>query len=219
MSTQKLARTLVDNRWFVIPYLLYLAMGAAAMQFWRKEELFLFFNSNRANWADGFFALYTHVGDGLFFLVVITLLTLIQLGRGALGAATFAASGLTVLFLKFLIFPDALRPLGFFGSSEFVETAQHIELAVFNSFPSGHASTAFAMFLMLAMMSRKNYLGFLFFLAALLVNYSRVYLGQHFFEDVYFGSIIGATAAVVIRLTCGHWMEQTWAQKSLLRKG
>ncbi len=218
MTTQKLARTLVDNRWFVIPYLLYLAMGAAAMQLWTKDELFFYFNSKRADWADGFFALYTHVGDGLFFVAVIILLTLQHLGRGVLGAATFAASGLTVLFIKFLIFPDVLRPMGYFGNSEFVETSQYTELAIFNSFPSGHASTAFAMFLLLAMMNRKKHLTFLFFVAAILVNYSRVYLGQHFFEDVYFGSLVGVTAAVIINVTCGHWLHAPWAQKSIFKR-
>jgi membrane-associated phospholipid phosphatase len=68
------------------------------------------------------------------------------------------------------------------------------------SFPSGHSEGAFSFlcFLSLLLPYRYNKLGILFFLLALTVCYSRIYLAAHFFEDVYAGSIIGTVATTLI---------------------
>src|SRR5690606_8206092 len=66
----------------------------------------------------------------------------------------------------------------------------------FHSFPSGHASSSFCLFLILALFTTNKKLGFLFFIFALLVAFTRPYLAQHFFIDIYVGGIIGSLAAV-----------------------
>ena len=43
-----------------------------------------------------------------------------------------------------------------------------------------------------------NKWGLLFFLLALSVCYSRLYLAAHFFDDVYAGSIVGAVTTTLI---------------------
>ena len=68
------------------------------------------------------------------------------------------------------------------------------------SFPSGHSEGAFSFFCFLSLLLPPRYskMGFLFFVLALAVCYSRIYLAAHFFEDVYAGSIIGAVATTLI---------------------
>ena len=56
---------------------------------------------------------------------------------------------------------------------------------------------------------------FVFFLIALLVGYSRVYLSQHFFEDVYVGSIIGVSVTLVVYYLLSK-MNKPWLEYSLL---
>jgi membrane-associated phospholipid phosphatase len=53
---------------------------------------------------------------------------------------------------------------------------------------------AFALFTFGAMFLKPPYRiwGALFFLSAMAVAYSRMYLAAHFFEDVYAGSLMGA---------------------------
>ncbi|NJK82534.1 MAG: phosphatase PAP2 family protein [Saprospiraceae bacterium] len=62
----------------------------------------------------------------------------------------------------------------------------------FNSFPSGHTMSAFAIstFLMLCF-PQKWGLSLLLFALAALTALSRMYLGHHFLQDVYLGALLG----------------------------
>lgn len=65
------------------------------------------------------------------------------------------------------------------------------------SFPSGHTMAGFALFAFLAFCwPNKKLSGTLFFLLALIVGLSRIYLVQHFFKDVYLGAILGVLIAM-----------------------
>jgi len=64
------------------------------------------------------------------------------------------------------------------------------------SFPSAHASRAFAVALLVAMNSRRSY-GVIAFIVAALIAVSRVYLGVHWPPDVIFGSLFGLLLAAV----------------------
>jgi membrane-associated phospholipid phosphatase len=62
-----------------------------------------------------------------------------------------------------------------------------------SSFPSSHAANAFALAVILARRYRRA--GVLFFLLAVAVAASRVYLNRHYVSDVVVGAAIGAAAA------------------------
>lgn len=67
------------------------------------------------------------------------------------------------------------------------------------SFPSGHASTAFAAATILTTFNRKR--RWLYFLTAFLISYSRIYLGCHYFFDIVFGAVLGiAIGKTIIKL-------------------
>lgn len=57
------------------------------------------------------------------------------------------------------------------------------------SFPSGHTSFAFCAAYVLAKYDKKNAL--LYYIIALLTGYSRIYLGFHYVNDVFFGAMFG----------------------------
>ena len=57
------------------------------------------------------------------------------------------------------------------------------------SFPSGHASTAFAVAVILSVFNKKR--RWFYYTIAVLISYSRIYLGCHYFSDVIAGAIIG----------------------------
>lgn len=61
----------------------------------------------------------------------------------------------------------------------------------FPSFPSGHAAAAFATAIVVIMATRRWWRGGLAFVGALLISYSRVYLGHHYPSDLFAGAVFG----------------------------
>jgi undecaprenyl-diphosphatase len=57
------------------------------------------------------------------------------------------------------------------------------------SFPSGHTATAFAAATVLAYFDKKR--RFLYYTIATLIAFSRIYLGCHYFFDVFAGAVFG----------------------------
>ena len=66
------------------------------------------------------------------------------------------------------------------------------------SFPSDHTAAAFAIAIVLLAFHRR--LGVLAVLAAALVGYARVYVGDHYPGDVVGGALVGVVAALVVTL-------------------
>ena len=66
------------------------------------------------------------------------------------------------------------------------------------SFPSGHATVAFAALTIIALHYKNEKLGFILLLFACLVAYSRVALNVHRFEDIIVGSLIGLLTAFLV---------------------
>ena len=66
-----------------------------------------------------------------------------------------------------------------------------IDMISLNSFPSGHATTSFAVFISLALLSKSQFNKICCLALAVLGAFSRVYLSQHWLIDVTIGSLIG----------------------------
>lgn len=64
------------------------------------------------------------------------------------------------------------------------------------SFPSGHASTAFAAATIIAFFDKKR--RWFYYLVAVLISYSRIYLGCHYFFDVFIGGLIGYLISKIV---------------------
>jgi membrane-associated phospholipid phosphatase len=106
----------------------------------------------------------------------------------------FITSGIAIQIVKFFV--DAPRPLGFFKPGQYQFFIHDITHSANNSFPSGHATTAFAVITVIAVHAKKNY-QLPLFLLAVLISYSRVYLAQHFLTDITAGAFIGVLFALI----------------------
>ncbi len=85
-----------------------------------------------------------------------------------------------------------------------------------NSFPSGHTAAVFSLMLCLTLIfNKKTWLSPIFFVLAVLTAYSRVYLSQHFAEDVLAGSLVGVAMTLFV-----YWLYQrkkyAWEEKSIV---
>jgi len=68
------------------------------------------------------------------------------------------------------------------------------------SFPSGHASNNFAVAVVLAVFYRRW--GWLYFIPATLIAYSRIYVGSHYPSDTIVAMVIGAGIACLVVAAC-----------------
>jgi membrane-associated phospholipid phosphatase len=77
----------------------------------------------------------------------------------------------------------------------------------FASFPSGHTTSVFALATMLALLEKNKRTNVVYLLVAVAVGYSRIYLGQHFLNDVLMGSTIGMLTSLVIYWLLGEKLQ------------
>lgn len=154
-----------------------------------KINIQLFLNRLNSEFLDSFFKYWTWLGSGWVALgLILFILIFINLRLGILLTIANIITGLVVQGLKIFVFNDILRPTATLKNLHFV---QGIDLHSYYSFPSGHTATAFALFFALSLMMKSNLAKWLFFVVAILIGYSRIYLSQHFLSDVLAGSIIG----------------------------
>lgn len=207
------------NPYFIIPYLLVLIGGAILLMQFDKGELLLTINQNHNLFLDYLFYYGTPLGNGLFYIFIILILACFKFRFALLGAVSFLITGLLTNFFKRVVFSESLRPKVFFEGIIELQFVEGVKILSYNSFPSGHTAVAFSMFCLLAILVTNKKWGLLFIIAALMGGISRIYLVQHFFVDVYFGSILGVVVTITtyLSLANSHWYQlSSWLDKSLL---
>lgn len=140
-----------------------------------------------------FFYYITYFGDGLVAPFLLLIILIYNMRLGIYSTATFLSASLFSQLLKRCFFDDVNRPLFVFQWEYHypINYVADVERYIHNSFPSGHATQAFAVFMCLAFTTKKQSLKVLFLCIALLTSFSRVYLSQHWLNDITVGSIIG----------------------------
>ncbi len=209
------------NKGFYWPLLLFLGIGLVVLALVDKTNSFLFFNRWHHPLADAVFPTLTHFGDGLMGLALIVLLLLVNYRLAISATVCFFSVLLLTQLGKLVLFADVLRPAGHFRELGIpIRLVEGVEMHYNNSFPSGHSAGAFALYSFIALALPNKSMGFPLFVVALLAAFSRIYLSQHFFNDVVVGSAIGACCTLLIY----SWMEnryfshaRPWHKRGLLR--
>lgn len=209
---------IAENRVFLILYLLFLIVGGILIANFEKGHEILFFNSLHTPFFDQLFKYTTLMAEAPMLFLIIVVAIRFSYGRGMLlGLNTllvFAVTG----FLKGMVFADHVRPSVFFEGKAQLNFVQGVEVYKYHSFPSGHTSSAFALFFMLSIFVKDKKWAPVFFTLALLVGVSRVYLMEHFFHDVYAGSIVGVCTSAAFYLTFAQsrlYKSLAWKDKAL----
>jgi len=181
------------------PLLLFFAItfiGLMAIILYDKPTLHLLINNHHHPLADTFFAIITHIGSGTISVILAVIIALfISVRKGWFILFTFLTSGLVVQVMKRFIFSEARRPIAFFGENV-LHTIEGVQLHHYHAFPSGHTTSAMALGLCFCIIVKHNALKHLFLLFAFLVAFSRVYISQHFMEDIVAGTIIAFTVVL-----------------------
>ena len=211
-----------QHRAFFTLYFTFLILGAYLLFVYSKSSIHIYFNQFNNPLSDQFFKYLTHAGDGwAIALVGLVFILFKSLRSGLLIWLTGILGGLIAQLMKHLVFGDTPRPAKFF--SEINPFDLHyidgVSMNYVNSLPSGHTTAAFGLCLSIAMIFQKRQVDSAMFILALMIGISRIYLSQHFLEDVYMGSMIGVLSSIVIYswLYSPKYMEKAKLSKPLYK--
>jgi membrane-associated phospholipid phosphatase len=198
------------NSYFLVPFIIWVAAGGLGLLIFDRQFLFSAVNTRHTPFLDVLMLYTTRMGEGVFIPVVLMVL----FGFSSLRNWWFFIAAIFSNIVPNLITQaikssvNAPRPLKYFDEAEWIHTVPEWPRFMDRSFPSGHTTGAFCLFCFLALLLPPKYkqFGLLFFILALAVAYSRMYLAAHFFLDVYVGSIIATifTISVVALMNRYH---------------
>jgi membrane-associated phospholipid phosphatase len=183
-------------RFFFIPYLVLIAACLIIKLTYSREEIYFAVNARHWPWADSIAPYITDIGEGLTTVILVVVIALFSFRKAFILAGSWVVSSIVAQALKFAF--AAPRPKLYFHDQldkiHFVAGTNQLSL---HSFPSGHTVTAFTTAIILTYWCKDKFWGLPLLFLAILVGYSRMYLSQHFFEDVTAGSAIGVIVTVI----------------------
>lgn len=166
-----------------------------------KGAMVLFLNHIATQALDGFFISISHSALGISLLLLSLILVIHKMRSAAAAITALAFAGSVSFVLKQFVFSGMLRPICFFEGTD-LYLIEGFDYCCINSFPSGHTMSAFAFATIISVISGNKSVQSVMFFYALLVGISRMYLLQHFLEDVVAGAAIG--------IFCGHFALYLW---------
>jgi membrane-associated phospholipid phosphatase len=207
------------TRWMVVPYLLVLIICLVIKLIYTRQEIYFAVNAHYNSAADFLAPFVTDLGNGWTAVLVAAVLLFFSYRKALIVASAWALTSLFAQLIKHIV--KSPRPkLYFMDQVNRIHFVKGMYIDMHDSFPSGHTVTAFMLAVLLTYWSRNKGWGPVFLLLAILVGYSRMYLSEHFFEDVIPGSVIG----VVLTLIWLYWLDNrkfiqaaNW-QKGLLNR-
>ena len=182
-------------RFFFIPYLI-LSCGCLIIKLlYSREDIFFWVNAIHNTSADLIAPYVTALGAGLTIVILSAIIALFNYRKAALLVTSYAVTSILAQIIKHLI--NAPRPKLYFADQlDKIYFVEGVEIYSHNSFPSGHTVTAFSAAVVLTYLAKNKNWGIMLLLAAVCIGYSRMYLSEHFFEDVTAGSVLGVVITV-----------------------
>ena len=202
-----------ENSLLFILVLIFTGITTAFLFCYSRVDGFLLLNHFHFPVADQFFFYYTSAGDGLFTFLVFIFLQFIKKNHTAwMVALAYAFSGIFSQLIKNLV--HLPRPRTLLGHSSYPYFFDGITHVGFSSLPSGHTASAFAMACVLSFCLKAKWWAALFLPAAMLVGYSRIYLGQHFPVDVLAGALLGFLSSLLAYFAYGRFYSMLYKAAS-----
>jgi membrane-associated phospholipid phosphatase len=190
--------------WSIACYLLFAVV--------EKGEIILFFADNRTESRNHFFTFCTYIGEGYVYVIATVFLLFISYSKSLfISVNAVVVLGVSGILKRYF---EHERPCRYFN-----DLLEHSDLPNYvpdivlldgwtTSFPSGHTTSAFAFYTLLAFFIPNKLLKFCCLVLAALVGLSRMYLVQHFLKDVTSGMLTGFLIALFV-----YWLHDRFAHK------
>ena len=197
-----------------------LLLGSYPLLAYDKVDLALWLNGYHHPWLDVFFYYATQLGSTMAFgLFMLLLVALRQDVRTLLmSASSFGLMSAIVQSMKRMPFFDQMRPILHVPAGAPLHLVEGVVPHTHLSFPSGHAGAIFTIASLAYLLTPQKsvWLCMCLFLVALVAAYSRIYLFQHFYRDVYVGALIGVWSMMGTYATLKGWQGPAWLNQTLL---
>lgn len=167
-------------------------------------SILLWIQENLRGILDGFWITVTSLGDGGWFWIVIGILLLWFKKTRTAGITLLTALLLNMCMTNLTLKDFFARPRPYMVSPELVTLIPPLSSY---SFPSGHTSVSFSAALVLYRMLPKK-VGIPSVILAVMIGFSRLYVGVHFPTDV-----LGGIAVGVIASTAAYYLVQFIGEK------
>lgn len=191
---------------------LFIVLGLAVLYI-PKGELHLLLCDRHTQARDIFYKYYTQIAEWIPYAICLVILLFGRVGYATITTLCITGSGLITQLLKHIF--NAPRPLNWFATNcpdITLPLVDGIKMNWYLSFPSGHTTTFFALFFILSIISTQQIwntnkpkakilsisVQTLFFVCAALGGYSRIYLSQHFVQDILGGMGIGLLITTLV---------------------
>jgi len=219
--SESIKQFLKNNALILLLYALLLLSSLYLIANYDKLQVHLFFNNMVGSvFINAFFYYITYLGDGIFALFLLIFVCLYNLRVGIYTTLTFLLATLFTQLLKHWVFDDIDRPWMIFQQQQELglQLVEGVDNHIHNSFPSGHATQAFALFICLAFTSKNSLLKLFFFLVASLTAFSRVYISQHWLNDIVAGSLIGIFFSTLLYFAFYQQSKLNFLDRSFISK-
>ena len=191
---------ILSNKYFIYPSLAMWGLGIIVLVGCDKGSIILALSGMHNPYMMTFWQCVTYMGGAVFY--VFALMIGLFFNRQYVKYAAIQGLILIILIRLLKMIASTVRPYEYFtsiGLWDDISTYVFFPMESSGSFPSGHTMTAYALMSMTAFYCKRGWIKFLLFLMATMVAFSRLYTLQHFFVDVYAGSIIGVFLSLVIK--------------------
>ena len=178
-----------------------------------ERNLFFFLNGSGSTFWDNFFYICTYPGTWVVFYICLLWVVVYKKDWKEIVCI------LVAVFLL-IMFTDQISS-GFFKPvfhrfrpthhPDFMNQVKTVfnDRGGYYGFISGHAANSFGLATFIALVFRNKLFTFTIYLYALLVSYSRIYMGVHFISDVVVGAIVGILIAGIIYMIY-KWVRRRW---------
>jgi membrane-associated phospholipid phosphatase len=206
-------------RLFFIIYLILLCACLTVKIMFTKEVIYFAVNSKNYSFGDEIAPYITDIGNGWTIIILSALLVLYNYRTAFLMITSYAITSILAQVVKFIF--DAPRPILLYKDKlNLVHLVKGVDMLQYHSFPSGHTVTAFSAAVVIVYLTKNKKWSILLLIIAAAVGYSRMYLSEHFFEDVTVGSVIGVVITVcwISYIDNKQFLHTPKWNKGLLRK-
>jgi len=183
----KLQKIVLDNLAFLIPWIVFEVAAIIIIFSNNRFELHLLLNSLHNPTLDKLFIIITELGSGLAVLLVFLTLLFFNIKNALFVGLSGLFSGLTTQFFKRVIFNDYMRPAAFIEKMPNLQFVDGVDL---------HHALLFS----ISVLSKNKIVKIICFATAVLIAYSRIYISQHFINDIVAGSFVGVIITFVMAL-------------------
>lgn len=210
----KVIKHILAESLFFRVFILFIAAWTYLILSYDRADLYYSINDSHSVGFDAVMPWITRMGEAWLAVPVLIGLFFWKVRYGVMAVVAFGGATAITQVLKRWVF-DAPRPSVVFEKMmDTFQLTEGVELHSSLSFPSGHTTSAFAVFCLLSLLLlRHKYLGFVFAFLAIMVGFSRCYLFQHFPEDVLFGSIIGTVTSMLVY---SYFSTKSFGEKGIL---